>query len=204
VAGSLPSGIPGLGLAPGDHVCAFYLGLEARDEVLLPYLAAGLEAGDKCICVLDAPDPSEVLARLGPGLDVEAYLASHQLEVRDSTDAYLRSGRFSVEETLAFWHEAVGTAVEGGRYRFARSAGELTWALGGLPDVVDELVRYEAELNRFASLYPQVILCLYDLERFGGGIVVDMLKTHPRVLLGGMVLENPHYLSPDEFLASRT
>jgi hypothetical protein len=28
-----------------------------------------------------------------------------------------------------------------------------------------------------------------------------MLRTHPRVLLGGMVLENPFYLSPAEFLA---
>jgi hypothetical protein len=51
--------------------------------------------------------------------------------------------------------------------------------------------------------YHQVILCLYDIDRFGGGIVVDMLKTHPRVLLGGAVLENPFYLSPDEFLATR-
>jgi hypothetical protein len=30
-----------------------------------------------------------------------------------------------------------------------------------------------------------------------------MLKTHPKLLLGGMVLENPHYLSPDELLAAR-
>jgi hypothetical protein len=32
---------------------------------------------------------------------------------------------------------------------------------------------------------------------------VDVLKTHPKVLIGGMVLDNPYYLEPDEFLAKR-
>jgi hypothetical protein len=52
--------------------------------------------------------------------------------------------------------------------------------------------------------YPQWGLCLYDLGRFGGGILLDVLKTHRKVLLGGMVLDNPHYLTPDEFLAQRS
>jgi hypothetical protein len=51
--------------------------------------------------------------------------------------------------------------------------------------------------------YPQMILCLYDLARLGGGMVVDLLKTHPKILLGGLVLENPHYLTPDELRALR-
>jgi hypothetical protein len=41
------------------------------------------------------------------------------------------------------------------------------------------------------------------LEKIGGGIVVDLLTTHPKLMLGEMVLENPHDLSPDGFLATR-
>ena len=48
-----------------------------------------------------------------------------------------------------------------------------------------------------------MILCLYDISRFGGGVVVDLLKTHPKILLGGLVLENPNYMTPAEFLATR-
>ena len=55
-------------------------------------------------------------------------------------------------------------------------------------------------MNRFLPLYPQVILCLYDLERFGGSIVVDLVKIHPKLLLSGMIVENPHSLTPDELL----
>jgi hypothetical protein len=47
-----------------------------------------------------------------------------------------------------------------------------------------------------------VIVCLYDLERFGGGIVVDLLKTHSRVLVCGAIVENPYCMTPDEVLAA--
>jgi hypothetical protein len=30
---------------------------------------------------------------------------------------------------------------------------------------------------------------------------MNVLKTHPKVLLGGQVFENPYYLSPDRYLA---
>jgi len=35
-------------------------------------------------------------------------------------------------------------------------------------------------------------------------MVLDVLKTHPKAMLGGMVINNPYYLEPDDFLASRT
>ncbi len=199
---TLELGIPGLQLTVGDHICAFYRGPGERDEILIPYLQAGLETGDKCICVVDAADPREVLAALGSAADVDRWIRDTQLELRVSTDAYLRSGRFCTEEMLAFWESFVGSAVAG-TFRFARSVGEMTWALRQAPGV-EELVGYESELNRFLPRYPQVILCLYDLERFSGEIIINLLKTHPRILLGGMVLDNPNYLEPDEFLAVRS
>ena len=41
-------------------------------------------------------------------------------------------------------------------------------------------------------------------DRFGVSMLVDVLKTHPKVLLDGMVLDNPHYLTPREYLAAET
>ena len=32
---------------------------------------------------------------------------------------------------------------------------------------------------------------------------MDVRKTHRKALPGGMVIDNPYYLEPDEFLASR-
>jgi hypothetical protein len=47
-------------------------------------------------------------------------------------------------------------------------------------------------------------VCLYDLREFGGGLLMELLKTHPKVLLGGLVFENPHYLSPDEYRSAKS
>jgi hypothetical protein len=202
VTHTLELGIPGLRLTAGDHVCAFYRGPGERDEILIPYLRAGLVTGDKCICVVDSVEPRQVLSALGSEAEVNGWISDTQLELRASTEAYLRSGRFCTEEMLAFWEDFVGPAVTG-RFSFARSVGEMTWALRQAPGV-EELVGYESELNRFLPRYPQVILCLYDLDRFGGEVIIDIVKTHPRILLGGMVVDNPNYLEPDEFLAVRS
>jgi hypothetical protein len=198
---SIALGITGVQLAPGDHVCAFYPSLAERDEILIPYLREGLDAGDKCICVVDATDPEAVLSALGTEVDLGACLDRQQLDVQRSQDTYLRSGGFSTQAMLDFWDASVGGAAAGG-FGFTRSVGEMTWAIRQMPGV-EELVGYESRLNRFLPLYPQVILCLYELDRFSGEVLVDVLKTHPKVLLAGMVLDNPYYLEPDEFLAIR-
>lgn len=193
-------GIPGLSLDVGDHVCAFYRGDVERDSILESYLGAGLRLGDKCVCVLDGGEPAALRAALAASMDRHGSVRD-QLDVCSSADTYLLGGRFSTAAMLAFWDTVVGTAIADG-YRFSRAVGEMTWALRQLPGV-EELLGYESQLNDFLPRYPQVILCLYDLERFDGEIVVDILKTHPMVLIGGMVLDNPYYLEPAEFLASR-
>ena len=198
---AVESGIPGVQLAPGDHVCAFFRGLSERDEILIPYLREGLKALDKCICVVDATEPETVLAALASE-GSSGPRASHQIDVLASRQTYLRGGTFCTERMIQFWDEAVGGALRDPGFSFARSVGEMTWAMRDMPGVA-ELVGYESELNRFLPQYPQVILCLYDLERFSGELIVDILKTHPKVLMGGAVVENPYYLDPDEFLAMR-
>jgi hypothetical protein len=191
-------GPSGLEVRVGDHICAFYRG-EERDDILVPFLEAGLRTGDKCICVLDTARPESLPALLDDP-QVQERLERRQLELVDFESSYLASGRFIPDRMLEFWERNVQSALEGGEYRMVRSAGETHWALGDMPGV-DQLVAYESELNRFIPRYPQVILCLYEIERFSGELILDMLKTHPKVLLGAMVFDNPYYIKPDEFLA---
>jgi hypothetical protein len=198
---SVALGIPGVQLSPGDHICAFYPGVAERDEILIPYLSEGLAAGEKCICVVDGVDPEAVLTALRSEVDLGPCLGLHQLDVHRSQETYLSGGGFAIEAMLDFWDRSIGGALAGG-FSFARAVGEMTWALRQMPGVED-LMGYEARLNKFLPRYPQVLLCLYDLDRFSGEVLVDVLKTHPKVLLGGMVLDNPYYLEPDEFLATR-
>ncbi len=195
-------GVPGFAIEPGDHICAFYLGAAERDDVLLPFLNTGLHAGDKCVCIVDTTQPADVISSLSDSVDVDEFVSTQQLDVRTPAEAYLRSGGFSVPDMLGFLRETVKTAIADG-YGFVRVTGEASWLLEGPPGA-DEFLDYESELNRFAPEFPQAVLCLYDLALFGGGMIVELLKTHPRLLLGGLILENPHYLSPDEYRAAKS
>jgi MEDS: MEthanogen/methylotroph, DcmR Sensory domain len=193
-------GVGGITIEPGDHVCAFYRGATGRDEIFLPYIARGLQEGDKCICILEIADRVEVVARLEAILPALDRVADDQLEVLDCTETYLREGRFSQDEWFEFLDRSVSAAIHDEGYRVTRGAGEMGWALRARPGVEDLLV-YEAKVNSFATRYPQIWMCFYDLERFSGEIIVDVLKTHPKVLINNMVIENPYYMEPAKFLA---
>ena len=192
----------GLQLGAGDHICGFYRQASERDEILIPFLVEGLKAGDKCTCVVDSCTPGDVLAAMSAHIEVDSYLSVSQLEVLDSYGTYLADGGFLPERMLKFWEAKARPSPRPDGPGFARNIGDMSWAHRSRPGVGD-LIGYESELNRIMSNFPQVNLCLYDLTRCSGDLIMDVLKTHPKALLGGMVIDNPYYLDPDEFLASR-
>ena len=192
----------GLQLNAGDHICGFYRRPSERDDILIPFLVEGLRAGDKCTCVVDSCTPDEVLAAMSEHVEVDSYVSVSQLEVLDSYGTYLAEGGFLPERMLKFWEAKARLSPWPAGPGFARNIGDMSWAHRD-ESVVSVLMAYESELNRIMSNFPQVNLCLYDLTRCSGDLIMDVLKTHPKALLGGMVIDNPYYLDPDEFLASR-
>jgi hypothetical protein len=190
--------VPGLDFAPGEHVCAFYRGVGGRDEVLVPYLTEGLRAGQKCLAVVDESGRDDLLATLAR----EPGSATAQLDVRTLAEAYLRNGTFAAEEMIHYWNTEIPASLKAGPYATARIAGEGSWAFADAR-TSQEIVRYEAALNLLANRHRQCVLCLYDLGGLTGGAIVDLMRTHPKLLLAGMVLENPHYVQPEEFLELR-
>ena len=73
----------------------------------------------------------------------------------------------------------------------------MEWALKDRPGV-DTLLEYEASANLMAFEDP--VSCACDLARFRGDVVVDIMRTHPMVIIGGIVQENPFFVPPDQFV----
>jgi hypothetical protein len=196
---SVPLGVLDRSVPSGTHICTFFSGPAGRDEVVMPFLAEGIRAGEKCICILDSLGPADVLDRLGRQVDVGRSVETGQLELATPADAYLRTGRFSTDDMLAYWQDAATATLSGGEFSLTRATGEM-------PSVLDqpagraEFFRYEARLNDFVGRFAQVIMCLYDLQRFGAEVLMDALRTHPMVVVDGMVHENPYYIEPSEYL----
>jgi MEDS: MEthanogen/methylotroph, DcmR Sensory domain len=200
MAGTVPSGFDDeIGLLPGSHVCAFYRGAADRDRLLGGYLDAGLSAGDKCVCVVDSPSTAQRLQAL-PRACGDPGPFDGQLDVHLPESTYLAGGEFSTGHMLTFWTEKMAKAEVAG-YTFCRLAGEMTWALRDAPGV-EHLVGYESALNQVTARRPVTVLCLYDLDRFSGEVVISIVKTHPLVLVQGILVENPYYVPPEQFLRS--
>ena len=91
-----------------------------------------------------------------------------------------------------------GSGREAG-YSRLRIMGNMNWVFNGTTGV-DDLIEYEAEVNEVLSRNPQPAVCVYDIARLSGAMMMDLLRTHPLTLIGGVVQENPFYTAPAEML----
>ncbi|MCL5958115.1 MAG: MEDS domain-containing protein [Chloroflexi bacterium] len=187
-------------LKPGDHVCCLYETEEEHRAVLTPFLREGLEQGQKVLYVVDAYTAVAILGYLRKdGVDVEPYLASGQLVVITSDDAYLRGGTFDLYRMIGLLRTETERAVAEG-YPALRVSGEMTWILKGLPGS-ETFIEYEAKLNTFLPNSKCLALCQYDRRRFNPAVLLDMLICHPVIVVGTRVYENFYFfIGPDEFL----
>jgi hypothetical protein len=121
-----------------------------------------------------------------------------QLEVRLWQDTYLGGHRFDQDAMLALLEgQLQSSAAEG--YPLMRFLGHMEWALLDKPGV-DDLLEYETRLNYLIPKYDDIVICAYDLAKFGASVVMDVLRTHPVVIVGGILQENPFFIPPDQFL----
>ncbi len=198
---SVSLGIPGMDdVHPGTHLCALYSGPDERDRLLLPFLQEGMRDGDKCLCLVDDVAPVTVRRRVeGTGATSHPHRAD-QLNVDVASSVYLQDGQFSVERMISFLARSLSEATED--FPLLRAAGEMSWVLP-MPVGADDFFVYESAVNGIVEDAPAIFMCLYDLQQFSARMLVDVLHTHPQVLLDNSVIDNPHYLPPAEYLASR-
>jgi hypothetical protein len=45
-----------------------------------------------------------------------------------------------------------------------------------------------------------IVICSYDLDKVDAAMVIAAMRTHPIVLIGGIVQRNPFYVPPEELL----
>jgi hypothetical protein len=48
--------------------------------------------------------------------------------------------------------------------------------------------------------YDDPVICVYNLSKFGASVAMDIMRTHPLVIMGGLLRENPFFVPPVQFL----
>jgi hypothetical protein len=192
-----PIQIGGTILGAQRHICAFFKNRDDQYRVLLPFVKDGLTRGEKAVHIVNPLRRDEHLQQLrSAGIDVGAARQNGQLDLLDWCDVHLQGGFFDRNRTRARIHEIRRRAKEQGFQRI-RFVTHMEWAIEHRVDV-DCLLEYEACANLVPSEDP--VVCVYELAKFGGDVVVDIMRTHPMIIIGGVLQENPFFVSPDEFL----
>jgi hypothetical protein len=194
-----PISFAGSQLAETRHVCAFFNTEEEEYRVLLPFIKGGFECGHKAVHVVNPHQRAEHIDRLiGAGLDPGSAEHSGQLEVRINTDTYLRDGKFDKDRMLnAFEQVASGNAPGG--FPLSRIVCRMDWAAEG-NSYTDDLIEFESRVNHIWEHHEDAVICTYHLGKFGGDTVMDIMRTHPMVIIGGILQRNPFFVPPSEFL----
>jgi hypothetical protein len=184
------------------HICAFFNRPDEQYEILIPFIKEGLDLGEKAVHTVDPTRRNEHQRRLASaGIDMESALRNGQFELRDWHNTHLRDGVFDQSNTLALFQQVVKQAMQNG-FPLIRFVTHMEWALEAEMDVND-LLAYEARANDIwirqdGPVNP--VVCTYDLNRFSGDVVADVMRTHPMVIIGGILQENPFFVDPDELL----
>jgi PAS domain S-box-containing protein len=187
-------------LKPGDHLCCIYETEEEHRSVLTPFMKQGLERGEKVLYIVDKRTSEAILGYLREeGLDILPHLKSKQLSLLSSTETYIKKGKaFDPDGMISLLIEETRRALAEG-YSALRVTGEMTWALKGSPGS-ERLIEYEAKLNSFFAEHKCLAVCQYDRNRFEAGLILGVLKTHPKVIIGTRIYDNFYYIDPDELL----
>ncbi|HZW40964.1 MAG TPA: MEDS domain-containing protein [Agromyces sp.] len=181
------------------HVCAFVNERGEEDAVLDPFIMQGIDRGDRLLYLVDPAASAAPVNRLRHlGYDAGDLLEHHQCEVRTWTDTYLRGGGFDQAAML----DLLDRMLVGRQSPRVRMIADMGWA-AGRDGVADDLIEFEARANFIHARHEHVVICSYDTTRFDGSFVIDILRTHPMVLIGGMLQENPFFVPPSEFLEER-
>ena len=182
------------------HICAFFNGMDEHYRVLESFIKEGLDNGERAFHLVDPERREDHLRRLADaGIDVDAATASGQLEVHPWQDGPLHGEHFDQDTWVAGFEEVLQSGPAAG-YATTRFVAQMEWALVDMPGI-DEMMEFESRVNDVVPRYEDPVLCAYDLSKFNANTVMYALQTHPLVIIGGLLQENPFYVEPDELLA---
>lgn len=194
-----PIPFAGTMLREDRHVCAFFNSAAEEYATLLPFVCDGLNCGQRAYHVLPDHHKEDHFTRLRyAGIDVEKAMKSRQLEVAVPEDTYLRTGRFNKDAMLVLIQEALNAGAMLG-FPLTRMIAHAEAAVDDWKSS-NEWVEYEMRLNSVLPSYDDPVICTFDANLLTVPHAIDILRTHPMVIIGGVMVENSFFTRPHDFI----
>jgi hypothetical protein len=175
------------------HACAFVTGAADEQAVIDPFFVEGMRRGEKAVYIVDPIHRDAHEARLEASAP-----APELLEVTTWNEAHLKGGSFNQERMMSALDEMIRAHAATGRPPM-RLVGQMGWVFSSPPGI-EELVAYEASVNEVLNRGKTPTVCVYDVRRLSGSMMMDLLRAHPLTVMNGVLHENPFYTPADQLL----
>jgi hypothetical protein len=179
----------------GLHMCMIYSDEEERRSTIAKYLRGGLLQGECVGCFVNSMPANETpdwITKVTQ--DIPSGEREGKLVVRPGEQAYCPRGEFVVDEMLGTLRDFYTDAISQG-FSGARVAGDAGFILKDIPGT-ENFIKYEAQINELLEGYPITALCQYDANLFDGGMLYDVLRVHPLIIVNGQIVRNVAYQAP--------
>ncbi|HCG99551.1 MAG: hypothetical protein A2074_04665 [Candidatus Aquicultor primus] len=185
-------------IAAGEHILHFYSSESQRLNVLTEFIKDGFKKRNKSVGVINKDDMYTVEDMLiKDDVDAGYYLIEGQLVFMAHEDCFATGGNFDEERLIDVITGTINAALRQG-WAGANIANDLTWAATG--SNVEAWLRFEANASNYIRTLPATCLCQYDERIISGASITNLIKTHPFVIIGDYIFENPYFISPKKYL----
>jgi hypothetical protein len=175
------------------HACAFVAGPTEEQAVIDPFLIEGMIRGEKAVYIVDPRQQEDHEVRLTPLSPSPALL-----EVTTWNEAHLKGGSFDQHRMMTALDDMIREHAATGRPPM-RLVGQMGWVFSSPPNI-EQLVAYEASVNEVLNRGKTPTVCVYDVRRLSGAMMMDLLRAHPLTVMNGVLHENPFYTPAAELL----
>ncbi len=175
------------------HACAFVSGPGEERDAIDPFLVEGMRRGNKAVYIVDPAHREEHARRLSPSAP-----SAELLHVTTWDEAHLKGGGFDRDRMMAALDAMIREHAATARPPM-HLVGQMGWVFSNPPGI-DQLVEYEASVNELLTRGRTPTVCVYDVRRLSGSMMMDLLRAHPLTVMNGVVHENPFYTPADEML----
>jgi hypothetical protein len=175
------------------HACAFVMGPDEERAVIDPFFGEGMKRGQKAVYIVDPEHRDAHAERLGasaPSPDL--------LDVTTWNEAHLKGGTFDQDRMMSSLEELIRDHAQTGRPPM-RLVGQMGWVFSSPPGI-EKLVEYEASVNEVLNRGKTPTVCVYDVRRLSGSMMMDLMRAHPLTVVNGVLHENPFYTPAEEML----
>lgn len=187
----------------GNHVCSIYQTKEQQFSLVIPFIMEGLNGNCKCVYATDDNSHEEIIGVFENfGFSIRKYIDSKQLLLLTKKETYLRDNLFDPDAMVKLIKNLEHDALLEG-YVGLRGTGEMTWMLHEASATDKKLIEYEAKLNTSVPKSTTSVICQYNETKFSQDLLVNIIRTHPYVILYGKLYENKYFYTPPQFMTEK-